>query len=395
MVIISLSHTETIYQTSGAEFDVVNGVRWGYIFSQMARESSLADFHRRNGAVFVESDDWLLPARFGAHDAEYNAVRSAVGLIDFSHRGLLQFTGADRFSFLQGMLSNDLLALKPFAGHYSTVLNQQGKVLADVRVLCAMNSLYLDFWESLKDKIVTHLSRYLVADEVEIADRSEAHAILSLQGPQAEALLLRLAGQAELPRLIAHHVMIDVDGASICVVRASHTGEAGFDLIMPKTQLINIAHRLTDTGKQFSAAWIGQEALDTLRIEAGIPRYGTDFGEDNLLLETGLDDHVSFTKGCYLGQEIVERVRSRGHVNKRLSGMLIDGAIPARHGDPIRVGEKPVGMITSSVYSPTLKRAIALGYIHRDYWEPGTPATVASGTGFLGASVTELPFVRS
>jgi glycine cleavage system T protein len=361
----------------------------------MAKQSLLTDSHKDLGAHFTEQDGWLLPAQFATAEVEYAAVRSNVGLIDLSHRGLLQLTGADRFSFLQGMLSNDLLALKPFAGHYSTVLNQQGKVLADVRVLCAMNSLYLDFWESLKDKIVAHLNRYLVADEVEIADRSEEHAMLSLQGPQAEALLLRLAGPAELPKLIAHHAMINADGASICVVRASHTGEEGFDLIIPKAALVNVAQRLTDIGKQFSAAWIGQEALDTLRIEAGIPRYGTDFTEDNLLLETGLDDHVSFTKGCYLGQEIVERVRSRGHVNKRLSGLLIDGAIPARHGDPIRVYEKPVGMITSSVYSPRLKRAIALGFIHRDHWEPGTPVTVDSGGGLLPASVTELPFLKS
>lgn len=361
----------------------------------MAKQSTLFEFHKLKGAVFAERDGWLLPMHFGNPAAEYDAVRGAAGLIDFSHRGLLQITGPDRVAFLQGMLSNDLPALKPFEGQFATILNQQGKVLADVRVLCAMNSLYLDFWETLKDKIVAHLNRYLVADEVEIADRSEEYATLSLQGPHAETLLLGLAGQADLPKNIAHHAMVNAAGAALCVVRASHSGETGFDLVIPRAELVKISQRLTDIGEQFSAAWIGQEALETLRIEAGNPRYGTDFSEDNLLLETGLDTHVSFTKGCYLGQEIVERVRSRGHVNKKLCGLLIDGATPARPGDAIGVDGKQVGAITSSAFSPRLMRAIALGYVHRDHWDLGTHLTINRDSALLTALVTELPFVKT
>src|SRR5262249_55999428 len=143
--------------------------------------------------------------------AEYAAVRSAVGLIDFAYRGLLQVTGPDRLSFLQGMLSNDLRDLKPFTGQYATLLTQQGKVIAAVRVLCAMNSFYLDFLEVLKEKIVAHLNRYLVADEVEIADRSNEYATLSIQGPQSEALLGQLVRQAELPTHPLHHEKANID----------------------------------------------------------------------------------------------------------------------------------------------------------------------------------------
>jgi len=343
----------------------------------------------------AERGGWLLPMHFGNLAAEYDAARGSVGLIDLSHRGLLQITGPDRVTFLQGMLSNDLQALRPFEGHYATILNQQGKVLADLRVLCAMNSLYLDFWEPLKDKIVAHLNRYLVADEVEIADRTDEYAMLSLQGPRSEALLAELAGDAQPPEQLAHHAMFNAEGAAICAVRSSHTGEPGFDLIIPKTGLVSVAQRLTEIGRRFAAAWIGEEALEILRVEAGIPIYGTDITEDNLLLETGLETHVSFTKGCYLGQEIVERVRSRGHVNRKLLGLLISGATPARHGDAIRADEKQVGTITSSVNSPRLSCAIALGYIHRDHWEPGTQVTVSSLAGLTTALVTEPPFVRT
>jgi folate-binding protein YgfZ len=361
----------------------------------MAKQSLLTDFHRSNGAVFTERDGWRLPVHFGDAAAEYESVRRAAGLFDLSHRGLLQFTGPDRLSFLQGMLSNDLRPLKTFDGQYATLLNQQGKVLADLRVLCALNSLYLDFWENLKDRIVGHLNRYLVADEVEIADRSGEYATLSLQGPDAETLLRNVTGPADLPSHSAHHAMINLEGAAVCLVRASHAGEPGFDLIIPNAVLEAIARRLTDSGKQLGALWVGEEAQNTLRIEAGIPRYGIDFSEDNLLLEVGLEHAVSFNKGCYLGQEVVERIRSRGHVNRTLCGLVLDGQTPAAPGDPIVAQGKEIGRITSSVVSPRLKRAVALGYLQKDFWTSGTAVTIHRAGAEIAAVVTHLPFANS
>jgi folate-binding protein YgfZ len=292
------------------------------------------------------------------------------------------------------MLSNDLRALRPFEGHYATILNQQGKVLADLRVLCAVNSFYLDFWDTLTEKVLTHLNRYLVADEVEIFDRTDEYATLSLQGPGAEEMLAEFCGTTALPEQIAHHAMINCGDTAVCVVRASHTGEPGFDLIVPKAASVAVAQGLTEIGRRFGARWIGDETLEVLRLEAGIPVYGVDITEENLLLETGLDSHVSFTKGCYLGQEIVERVRSRGHINRKLCGLLINSTAPAVRGDPIRADDKQVGAITSSVTSPRLGRAIALGYVHRDYWEPGTQVTISSSAGLTTALVTTPPFVQ-
>ena len=335
-----------------------------------------------------------MPAHFGDSAAEYTATRSAAGLMDLSHRGLLQVTGTDRLSFLQGMLSNDLRALGPFTGQYAALLTQQGKVIADVRVLCAMNSFYLDFWENLKEKILAHLNRYLVADEVEITDRSNEYGTLSIQGPQSEALLRKLVGQAELPEHSLQHAMVNVEGADICVVRARHGGEIGFDLIVPAPSLASIAPQLTENGKQFSAVWVGEEAQNILRVEAGIPRYGIDFTEDNLLLEVGLDHAVSFDKGCYLGQEVVERIRSRGHVNKKLVGLSLEGREPASQGDAIVVATNPVGTITSSVCSPALGNPIALGYVHKNYWNRDTQLTITHNGISLSARVTDLPFLR-
>jgi folate-binding protein YgfZ len=372
---------------------IVNRRFWHYILL-MAKQSLLSAFHRSNGAQFVERDGWLLPHYFSDTAAEYAAVRSAVGFIDLGHRGLLQLTGADRGSFLQGMVSNDVKALKPGAGQYATVLNQQGKVLADVHVLCSDNSFYLDLWEVTKDKISEHLNRYLVADEVEIADRTDEYGIISLQGPRAEDCLRRIVGQSDLPGVSMAHRMVKIDDAQVCVVCATSTGETGFDLIIPRSHLKNTAQKLTEAGKEFSGAWIGEEAHNILRIEAGIPRYGIDFTEDNLLLEVGLDQAVSFTKGCYLGQEVVERIRSRGHVNKKLVGLIFDGREPASRGDVLSA-DKPVGTITSSVFSPALSKPIALGYVHKDYWSSDTSLSVSHDGGSLDAKVAALPFVRT
>ena len=357
----------------------------------MSELTPLAQFHRENGAVFAEPG--LLPAHFGDPTREYAAARNTAGLIDRSDRGLLQFTGPDRLPFLQGMLSNDLRALKPFDGQYAAILTQQGKVIADVRVLCAMNSFYLDFWAILKAKILVHLNRYLVADEVEIADRSNEYVFISIRGPRAEALISAVVSDADLPSRTKQHAMVTMDGAAVCIVRED-PGAPVYDLILPRTSAVTIAQSLTEAGRHLSAAWIGTEVQEILRLEAGIPLYGVDFGEENLLLETGLADAVSFTKGCYLGQEIVERIRSRGHVNKKLCGLLLDGAVAAKPGDRLQSGGEEAGTVTSSVVSPGLGRPVALGYVAKEFWEPGTVLTIERGAG-IRAQVTALPFAAS
>ena len=353
----------------------------------MAKQSLLTELHQRNGAVFVEQDDWRLPDHFGDVAAEYQSVRTTAGLFDLSDRALLQFTGPDRVSFLQGMLSNDVRLLKTFDGQQATILTQQGRVIADVRVLCAMNSIYLDFWEPLKEKILAHLNRYLVADEVEINDPNDEWTMLSLQGPRAQSILDELFANTELPARPDQHAMVQFDGAPVCVVRADRTGQNGFDLIVQNSCLQRFAQRL----EQLGASWVGARAQNILRLEAGMARYGVDFNEENLLLEVGLDNSYSYTKGCYLGQEVVERIRSRGHVNRKLCGLLLDGNTPADAGDGIVAAGNEVGKITSSVASIALNRPIALGYVHRDFWSPDTRLTVRHGANSIAATVKQLP----
>ncbi len=361
----------------------------------MSKQSPLTEFHKTNGAKFVEEDGWILPIHFGDSLKEYQAVRSDVGLLDLCHRSLLRFTGPDRVSYLQGMVSNDVRKLAVGEGTYAAVSDVHGKILADTRIFCTEEFFLVDLWESLKEKILTHLNRYLIADEVEITDLTGQYGIISLQGPKARLFLRGLLPHDEIPLRELEHRISQIGEGEVRLVRSSHTGEEGYDLLIGMKDLLPVVSHIQEIGKKFCLQWVGTQAQETLRIEAGIPRYGVDMDEDHLLLETGLDKAVSFQKGCYLGQEVVERIRSRGHVNKKLAGLSLEGDRPAKRGDKIRVGEKEVGEITSSVLSATLKRPLALGYLHRDYLQPGTRVSIDHNGKTLSAEVSALPFYES
>ena len=363
----------------------------GGIFFQMSKQSPLLSFHQANGAVVTEYDGWLLPRHFGNPTAEYQSVRRSVGFLDLCNRALLEFTGADRLSYLQGLISNDLRALSSGEGIYAAFLTQQGKVLGDCRVLVKDDRFILDLWEPLKPKILDHLNRYLVADEVEINDLT-GYSILSIQGPDAEQLLGEFVVKGKQPQQPIAHSIAEISGVELRICRFSHTGEDGFDLIIPVAEVENVARRFTESGLAYSAQWVGAETYEVLRIEAGIPRYGVDITEDNLILETGLNHAVSFNKGCYLGQEVVERIRSRGHVNKNLTGLIVDAKERPTIGSKVLSNGKEIGAITSSIYSPALSSPIALAYIHRDHRSPGTQLVVRYGHEVVNARVAQLPF---
>jgi glycine cleavage system T protein len=361
----------------------------------MSKSSPLISVHQSNGATLADYEGWRLPRHFGDPAEEYASIRGAVGLLDLSNRAVLELTGADRLSYLQGLISNDLRPLASGYGIYAAFLSQQGKVLGDCRVLATDDSFLVDLWEPLKPKILDHLHRYLVADEVEISDLSDRYAILSVQGPNSETLLEQSVPKDQQPQKILAHSLAQIAGVEIRICRYSHTGEDGFDLMIPAAEIERIARHLTEAGSAYSARWVGAEAYEMVRIEAGIPRYGIDITEDNLILETGLTHAVSFTKGCYLGQEVVERIRSRGHVNKNLIGLVIQGEKPPLTGSKISVANKEIGTITSAVYSPALKSPIAFGYVHRDHRSPGTELLIRHDHEVLNATVASLPFIDS
>ncbi len=350
--------------------------------------SSLDRFHKGNGAVFFQREGWRLPAHFGDPGAEYASVRSGAGWLDLADQALLSVAGPDSVGWLQGMLSNDVAALGTGQGMVAAILNIQGKILADVRVLRTAGGFLLEVDEPLAPGVLEHLHRHLIADQVEIVELSGELAMISIQGPASETLLSGLLDAAALPAEELSHRERVCAGSRIRAVRATHTGEPGFDLLVPRDRL----PAMMALPRARAIPWIGLNARETLRIEAGIPRYGVDMDADTLLLETGLQHAVSFTKGCYLGQETVERIHSRGHVNRRLVGLKAEGDIVPHPRDTVRGAGRDIGRITSASASPRLGCPIALGYLHRDYVEPGSRVTIGHGDLAIPATVHALPF---
>ena len=355
--------------------------------------SPLADVHLSQGAALAEYHGVLVPARYTDSKAEYKAVRSAAGILDFSFRARFAARGPDRVSFLHNMLTNDVKNLGPGQGMYAALLDVKGHILADLRVYSEPDQVLLETDVDLIDKVINVLERYIIMDDVTL-ERQRWFG-LAVQGPRSRALI---EGSLEgaLPALSEFgHLRGSCAGLSLHIVQISSTAEEGYELWVPldddpgKARVLWETLLASTTG--LAAVPCGTEALEMLRIEAGIPRYGADFGEDTLPLEAGLLNAISFTKGCYPGQEIVERARSRGRVNWRLVGISVDDAIVPSPGEKLLSEGREVGEATSASFSPWLNRPIALAYVRREVSEPGAKLTFASGAA---AQVYQLPFYR-
>jgi glycine cleavage system T protein len=352
-------------------------------------KSPLADYHVTQGATLGEYHGATVPARFTDPATEHRAVRGASGLFDFSFRAKFGLRGRDHVRFLQRLVSNDVKTLGPGQGTYATLLNPQGHIVADLRLHCAEDSFLVDTDADLRAKAMQALRRYIVADQVEIAP-VELDA-MAFQGPRARPLLEKTL-HLDLPAMQEFdHFASNYAGFPIRVVRASSTGEEGYEVWVSAQGMEAVWGAACGQAPTYDTLACGYEALETLRIEAGIPRYGQELGEDVIPLEAELWNALSFNKGCYVGQEIVERARSRGHVNWKLRGLIVNTPQPPQPGEKLVAEGKEIGEVTSSCISPTLGKTLALAYVRREVAEPGAKLTFASG---VAAEVAALPFYR-
>jgi len=285
------------------------------------------------------------------------------GLLDVSARGRLLVRGADRVRFLQGMVTNDVAALAEGASFRAALLTAKGRVVADMLIRAQADGFLMTTEPSLRQKLREALDHYIIMDDVTLEDVTDASAEIALLGSGAAAAAASAGASART--LVA---------------------PLGVHVVLPPVDARAFADRLVAAGQ---AERIDAAAAEVMRIERGVSRYGAEISEDVLPLEAGLDDALSHTKGCYMGQEPVARVTARGHVNKKVVG-LVCGALPAP-GDRVSVPERPeAGVVTSAAHSPRLGKPIALAFLHRSLWQPGTSVTVGAGTP---ATVAALPFV--
>jgi folate-binding protein YgfZ len=331
-----------------------------------------------------------VPPDYGDAAEEYAAVRSRAGLVDRRDWGVVEVTGRDRATFLHALLSNEVKALAPGHGCAATLLDVHGKVQVVLSVWVLDDRILLVTPPGMAPKLLEALDHYLFSEKVSLHDASGETALLLLAGPEARATVGRLAAAmpGEAPWT---HVAATLDGIAVRLVSGGgETGEPEVWIVAAAGE----AGRVWDALVAAGARPVGLTALESLRLEAGTPRFGQDVDASVLLPEIPSAHLVSHTKGCYPGQEVVVRIRDRGHVNRHLRGLVLEGdAVPPPGAEVLAEGAE-VGKVTSAARSLGLGRPIALAFVRREHAEPGAAVTVRIGERDVPARVSALPFTR-
>jgi folate-binding protein YgfZ len=357
----------------------------------VAIKLALEGVHSLYGATFREEDGWRVPANYGDVDSEYRAIRDdGPGVIDLSARARIHVTGTEAAMFLNGLVTNDMKTLGENRWMPAVFPTVQGRIIAAVRIVRTHDGFLLDTEPVSRDRVLKTIERFTLAGDFRVSDLTETTAMLSVQGKAASQVVEKIVGD---PLNLDHNGTREITwhDQSLTIVRATHTSENGFDLIVPTENATALWDILIEAG----ARPVGFDALEILRIEAGIGRYGRDMDETNVVNESNLDDAVSYTKGCYVGQEIVIRIKHRGHVAKKLTGLTLEKETAVEAGTTIQSLEgKEIGRITSVSFSPTLGRSVALAYVRYEYLDPGTAVKAVSKDRQIDAKVSDLPFIR-
>jgi folate-binding protein YgfZ len=359
---------------------------------------ALHEFHRALNARFIELNGAEVVGDYSDPTAEHAALWKSAGVLDLSFRSRLCLTGADRARFLHGQVTNDVNRLRPGTGCYAALVTAKGKMQSDLNLYSLADELLLDFEPNLTEMVSQRLEKYIVADDVQVVDIAAQYGLLTVQGPNAVAVASQLELFPKLPVKPFEFVSVsDATLGDMYLMNQPRLGSSGFDVFVPTAAMAAVADRLIAAARSSGGRVCGWDAFEVARIEAGIPRFGVDMDETNFPLECGIEERaVSYNKGCYIGQEIINRIHTIGHVNQELRGLrLADDLkmLPGR-GDKLFQHGKEVGYITSALKSPTLNANVALGYVRREANQPGTELTLRIRDSESVARIAELPFVR-
>jgi len=343
-------------------------------------ETSLIEVHRAAGARLAEYDGCLLPESFSDLEREYRAARESVALFDANWQAIVTLAGRDRVKYLHNISSNDIKALAEGRGTLALLLTPQGRILAELEVYALPEKLLVLSHASQRERTVGTLKKYVIGSQVQIEDVTDHFGCVGVAGPRSSEVVQRACGVAigELADFSIREAAID--GAACYVVRRSQLGEAGAEIIAPRAHLATLWQRLLAEVRVAGGEPIGMAAFHALRLEAGAPWFPADFNDGMIPHEAAIETtHVSFNKGCYTGQEIVERVRSRGHVNRKRVPLKFSTVAPPAPGTKLLAGGAEVGYVTSSAVSPAAG-AIGMGYVRREQFAPGSVVEFEGGT---------------
>jgi len=315
----------------------------------------------------------------------YTALRENAAWLDLSARGKIRVTGEDRARLLHAMTTNHVEQLQPGQGCYAFFLNAQGRILGDVNLLCFEDHILLDTEPETRPKLFEHLDRYIIADDVTIEDVTDRIATVAIEGPESAAVLRKL-GAPEPKTADSTEAWGDMQ-----VARINATGSDGFFVFLPVAKKDELTARLSAAG----AIPATSDDARTVRIEHGRPRYGDEITERYLVQETGQLQAVHFSKGCYLGQEIVERVRSRAQIHRVLRRLELQTANPPAAGTKLKSGDADAGEIVSAAFSSALQKTVAMAYVRTTFAEPGTELSLdgarATVAGFTTSGISPIP----
>src|SRR5208283_4838620 len=337
--------------------------------------------HLANGATVGAWFGCALPDRFGDWRVEYGYLRESVGVVDKNYRAYLSFKGPDRVRYLNAILTNSIKDLVENQGAVSLFLNPQGHIQAEIETYALAEELFCVSYAMIRARLIDGLEKYIIMDDVTLSDQTAEYGTLAVEGPKAaevagELTGVDLAGMAELESR-----EVSLGGIPCRMIRRSPGGVGGAEFLVKRGEIEALWKTVVEAAQRRGGGPAGYAALNVVRLEQRIPWFGTDFGEKQIPHEAGLQDsHISYTKGCYTGQEIVERVRSRGQVNRVRVSMRFDAAENVAANAALWVEGKEVGFVTRTGFSPGMNAWIGMGYVRREKAVVGTKMEVAEGT---------------
>jgi folate-binding protein YgfZ len=354
-------------------------------------DTPLAALHASAGAKMGVWFGCALPDDFGDVAAEYSYANQSVALEDKNYRTYLRFTGPDRVRYLNAILTNNIKDLSAQQGNISLLLNPQGHILAELETYAFADRHLCASYAMIREQLIEWMDKYIIMDDVRLTDDTERYGTLALEGPKAAAVAKEVSGRDIAPLGELASTDGAVNSIPCRIVKRSPGGPAGAEFVAEREKLAALWQALLGATRKHGGGPVGYAALSGQRLSQGVPWFGYDFGEKQIPHEAGLENsHISYTKGCYTGQEIVERVRSRGHVNRRRVGLLFSGDAVPEAGAVLTMDSsdnKEAGYVTRAARIWDPSRVIGMGYVRKEAEAPGTALQWPSGT----ATVIHLP----
>jgi len=346
-------------------------------------QTPLVEEHRLEHAQLAEFEGCELPERFAGLEAEYRTARESAAIFDTNWNAIWIARGRDRVQYFHNITSNDVKSLTEGQGTLALLLNPQGRILAELEIYALAEKLLVRSHASQRERTLATLKKYIIGSKVEIDDATERMGSFAIEGLRAPDALRQLTAIENMPPMAIRETAID--GLDCWVICRDHFGAGGAEVIAPREHLAAVWRKAVAIVRELGGAPIGMAALDALRLEAGVPWFPADFNDAMIPHEAALENsHISFTKGCYTGQEIVERVRSRGHVNRKRVSLKFSTSDAPPAGTKLLAGGAEVGFVTSAACSPANKTAIGMGYVRREHLAPATILEFAGGTAEVG-----------